>query len=81
MLSSAPPAALETTTGYLEGSPEVGMSGGAVVDLHCGLLGIIKDKSPLGVGGELVRLTQPVVDRVLDAIAQFERKGRTPMRQ
>ena len=57
------------------------MSGGAVVDMRCGLLGIIKGKSPRGVGGELVRLTQPVVGRVLEAIAQFEGKGRAPVRQ
>ena len=81
MLASAPPAALETATGYLDNSPEQGMSGGAVVDLHCGLLGIIKAKSVLGVGGELVRLTQPVVDRVLAAIAQCERNGRVPVEQ
>ncbi len=81
MLASALPAALETATGYLDGSPEIGMSGGAVVDLRCGLLGIIKAKSPLGVGGELVRLTQPVVGRVLEAIAQFGRKGRAPVKQ
>lgn len=81
MLTSAPPAALETAVGYLDGSPEQGMSGGAVVDLRCGLLGILKRKSLLGVGGELVRLTQPVVGRVLEAIAQFEGKGRAPVKQ
>jgi hypothetical protein len=58
---------LASYQGYLDTVPEQGMSGGAVVDLHCGLLGIIKGKSPRGVGGELVRLSQPVVDRVLEA--------------
>ena len=79
--ASAPAAALDTAVGYLDSSPEMGMSGGAVVDMHCGLLGIIKGRSLLGVGGELVRLTQPVMDRVLEAIAQHKLLGSTPVRQ
>lgn len=79
--TSTPPAALETAVGYLDSSPEGGMSGGAVVDMHCGLLGIIKGRSTLGVGGELVRLTQPVMDRVLEAIAQHKLQGSTQVRQ
>ena len=79
--ASTPPVALETAVGFMDSSPEVGMSGGAVVDMHCGLLGIIKCRSMLGVGGELVRLTQPVMDRVLEAIAQHKLQGSTPVRQ
>jgi hypothetical protein len=77
--ASAPPSMpRESALGLMESSPEGGMSGGAVVDLRCGLLGIIKGESVQAVGGEMVRLTQPVVDRVLAAIAQFEEqlKGR-----
>ena len=49
--ASAPAAALDTAVGYLDSSPEMGMSGGAVVDMHCGLLGISQGQEPAGRGG------------------------------
>jgi hypothetical protein len=54
--------------GFVEGSPEKGMSGGAVVDMRCGLWGITRAKSLWGVGGAFVRLT-PEVAALLQAAA------------
>jgi hypothetical protein len=44
---------LPGSTGYVDISPERGMSGGAVVDLQCGLRGISETKSVFGVGSLL----------------------------
>jgi hypothetical protein len=59
------------SVGYLEASPEEGMSGGAVVDMQCGLWGITEAKSEFGVGGAFVLLSQTVVAMVLDAAAKL----------
>ena len=44
---------LESYQGYLDTVPEEGMSGGAVVDSQCGLLGVTEKRSVYGEGGEL----------------------------
>ena len=55
---------LQSDTGYVDTSPEQGMSGGAVVDLQCGLWGITKSKSLWRVGGSFVLLNPAAVAMV-----------------
>ena len=55
--------------GYLDIVPEQGMSGGAVVDMQCGLLGITAQRSAYGVGGGFVELSAAVVGLVKAAVA------------
>lgn len=50
--------------------PEQGMSGGAVVDSQCGLLGVTEGRSVYGEGGKFVKLSPSVVQRILAAIGQ-----------
>jgi hypothetical protein len=61
-LPSSGPGVME---GYLEDKPEQGMSGGPVLDVRCGLLGILGRQSPYGKGGVYVRLGEPSVQRWL----------------
>ena len=56
--------------GYLDTVPEQGMSGGAVVDSQCGLLGVTESRSVYGDGGAFVKLSPSVVQRILAAIGQ-----------
>ena len=46
--------------GFVDANPEQGMSGGAVVDSHCGVLGITELQSAFGQGGRFVRLVQHI---------------------
>jgi hypothetical protein len=55
------PSFANSKTGYIDYSPERGMSGGAVVDKNCGLWGITRSKSEWGVGGTFVHLTPQLV--------------------
>ena len=55
--------------GFVDISPERGMSGGAVVDLQCGLWGMTESKSLGGVGGSFVLLNPNVVAMVKAAAA------------
>ena len=43
--------------GFIDDKPEQGMSGGAVVDTRCGVLGITELQSVHGRGGQFVRMT------------------------
>jgi hypothetical protein len=52
--------------GYVDYAPPPGMSGGAVVDMHCGLLGIIQGAE--GDGGTFVRFTPSVIQRIMAAV-------------
>ena len=61
-----------SSDGYMDHSPEPGMSGGAVVDMRCGLLGISVGKSPWGGGGKMLRMAEPVVQRLQASVAQYE---------
>ena len=57
------------TRGYLTEKPEKGMSGGAVVDSSCGVLGITERQSQRGLGGRFVRLTHSFREWVARAIS------------
>ena len=61
---------LDSYQGYLDTVPEQGMSGGAVVDSQCGLLGVTERRSAYGAGGGFVKLSPSVVQRILAAIGQ-----------
>lgn len=64
---------LACSRGFFERRPEQGMSGGPVMDVRCGLLGIIELQ--LGQGGAFVQLTEPSVQRwVVDAMQQYRHK-------
>jgi hypothetical protein len=45
------------------------MSGGAVVDTQCGLLGITERRSLFATGGVFIQLIPVVLDRIFQAIA------------
>lgn len=47
--------------GYVEHSPPVGMSGGAIMDTDCGVFGVTERRSVHAPGGQFVRLTPDVV--------------------
>lgn len=59
---------LDSYRGYLDTVPEQGMSGGAVVDSQCGLLGVTESRSVFGEGGAFVKLSPSVVQRILAAM-------------
>ena len=59
---------LESYQGFLDTVPEEGMSGGAVVDSQCGLLGVTEKRSVFGEGGGFVKLSPSVVQRILAAM-------------
>jgi hypothetical protein len=65
----APAAAGAAPSGFVESSPWEGMSGGAVFDTHCGLLGITESRAIYAQGGQFVRLTPDVLERVAAAVA------------
>lgn len=73
--SSAPPTAAQKNMGFLHDSPEPGMSGGAVVDMYCGLWGILSKKSVWGAGGAFIRMTPEVTSTLLEAAAQYAGGG------
>ena len=73
--SSASPTTAQSTLGFLLDSPEPGMSGGAVVDMYCGLWGILTKTSVWGVGGAFIRMTPEVTSTLLEAAAQYAGGG------
>ena len=80
LLSAAPSSAgasgegaalpLASYQGFLDTVPEQGMSGGAVVDSQCGLLGVTESRSAFGEGGAFVRLSPGVAQHVMASLAQ-----------
>jgi hypothetical protein len=56
------------SAGYIDIVPEEGMSGGSVVDVKCGLLGVTESRSLFGVGGTYVKLSAKVVQRIMAVI-------------
>ena len=66
--------------GYVEVSPWEGMSGGAVIDMSCGLVGITESRAMSAPGGQFVRLLPAVLQLVEGAVsAALAAKGR-PLR-
>ena len=57
-----------SSSGYIDLSPLVGMSGGAVFDMHCGVFGITERRNHFGWGGSFVRLVPGVLARISRAI-------------
>ena len=51
-----------SAVGFIDDKPELGMSGGAVVDTRCGVLGVTELQSVHGRGGQFVRLTPFVLE-------------------
>jgi hypothetical protein len=62
---------LASYQGFLDTVPEQGMSGGAVVDSQCGLLGVIQSRSVFGEGGVFVRLSPSVVQRIMAVLGKL----------
>jgi hypothetical protein len=60
--------AASVAAGFVDLSPWAGMSGGAVVDMRCGLLGIIALRSMHALGGQFVRLLPAVLERIAAAV-------------
>ena len=81
LLSAAPSSAgasgegaalpLASHQGFLDTVPEQGMSGGAVVDSQCGVLGVTQSRSLFGEGGVFVRLSPSVVKRITAALGKL----------
>ncbi len=67
-LAYAPVGAGAAPQGYVELSPWEGMSGGAVFDTHCGLLGITESRAIFSQGGQFVLLAGDVLTRVAAAV-------------
>ena len=65
------PAPWSSSLGFLELSPWGGMSGGAVMDTHCGVFGITERRSLLAVGGMFIRLVPEVLQRIGQAIRRL----------
>ena len=63
LADSLPSSGLGMVRGFLQDKPEGGMSGGPVLDVHCGLLGTLELQSAHGKGGAYVRLGEPSVQR------------------
>ncbi len=57
--------------GFIDYSPEKGMSGGAVVDKDCGLWGITRSKCEWGVGGTFVHLTPSLADELYEVADKY----------
>ena len=58
----------QSSSGYIDLSPLIGMSGGAVFDVHCGVFGITERRSHFGWGGSFVRLVPGVLGSISRAI-------------
>ena len=54
--------------GFLDMGWPQGKAGGAVVDMQCGLLGMLSSES-----GKFVRFTPEVVEMIREAVAQLEK--------
>ena len=61
------PASSDARAGFVDLTPWGGMSGGAIADTHCGLFGIISQRSLHAPGGLFVRLLPAVLERVAAA--------------
>jgi hypothetical protein len=57
-----------SASGFLNTPPEGGMSGGAVVDMQCGLLGVVESRSLYGDGGSYIRLIPRIVQQIMAAL-------------
>ena len=62
-------AGSELPSGYVEASPWEGMSGGAVIDMRCGLVGITEGRAKHAFGGQFVRLTPDVLQLATRALS------------
>jgi hypothetical protein len=62
---------LASYQGFLDTVPEQGMSGGAVVDSQCGVLGVTQSRSVFGEGGVFVRLSPSVVQRIMAVLGKL----------
>jgi hypothetical protein len=62
---------LASYQGFLDTVPEQGMSGGAVVDSQCGVMGVTQSRSVFGEGGVFVRLSHSVVQRIRAALGKL----------
>ena len=60
---------LQCSWGYTDERPVQGMSGGAVVDSRCGVLGITERRSVHGLGGRFVRLTHSLQEWAARAVS------------
>ena len=58
-------------TGFVEMSPWEGMSGGAVIDMGCGLMGVTESRVVSAPGGTFVRLSPAVTQRVEGTMSSF----------
>jgi hypothetical protein len=58
-------------TGFVEMSPWEGMSGGAVIDMGCGLMGVTESRVVSAPGGTFVRLSPAVMQRVEGTMSSF----------
>ena len=54
--------------GYVSFKPEAGLSGGAVLDFECGLLGIIERRSFWAPSGRFVRLTPRTINQLKSSL-------------
>jgi hypothetical protein len=69
------PPPWSSSLGFVDTSPWGGMSGGAVMDTHCGLFGILERRSRLAVGGVFIRLVPEVLQRIARAITRFQQQA------
>ena len=60
----------EPTAGFTDVSPAEGMSGGAITDVRCGVLGITELQSAYGQGGRFVRLAPHILEWATLAAAE-----------
>lgn len=58
----------DARVGYVGYKPEQGLSGGAVLDTDCRLMGIIERRSFWAPSGRFVRLTPSVLELLLGAV-------------
>ena len=67
--------------GYAQMSPWEGMSGGAVIDMSCGLVGVTESRVLNAPGGRFVRLSPAVLQLVEGAVgAALAAEGGRPLR-
>ena len=67
--------------GFVEMSPWEGVSGGAVIDMSCGLVGVTESRVLNAPGGQFVRLSPAVLQLVEGAVgAALAAEGGRPLR-
>ena len=64
------PAQWSAAFGFTDLTPWGGMSGGAVIDTHCGVFGITERRSLNAAGGKFIRLVPEVVARIVREITR-----------